>query len=97
MIDLASEMTAALAPVLEELRQVRAELAEVRAALPSTWLSLREAAERLGCAPRTVVAMSERGEVVARRCGRRIVVDTASLRPPSAAEVGRLAREAQRS
>jgi hypothetical protein len=52
-------------------------------------------ASRLGVDPRTCVAMSERGEIVTRRAGRRVLVDAASLRPADPSTVARLAREAR--
>ena len=95
MIDFAAEISTALAPVLVELRAARAELAEIRAVLPPRFVSLKEASERMGVDPRTCVAMSERGEIVTRRAGRRVLVDAASLRPADPSTVARLAREAR--
>ncbi len=66
--------------VLAELRTLRAELAEVREALPPQMISVREAAQRLGVDPQTVAAMLDRGDLVGRRAGRRRLVDSASLR-----------------
>jgi excisionase family DNA binding protein len=86
----------ALAPVLAELRAVRAELAEIRAVLPPRFVSLKEAAELMGVDPRTIVSMGERGECRTRRAGRRVLVDAASLRPPSREQVAELARTARR-
>jgi hypothetical protein len=82
--------------VLTELRAVRSELAQVRAALPSTWLSLHDAAERLGVDPRTCVAMGERGDIVIRRAGRRVLVDAGSLRPIDRATVAAMAGGSRR-
>jgi len=95
VIDFAAEISTALAPVLVELRAARAELAEIRAVLPPRFVSLKEASERMGVDPRTCVAMSERGEIVTRRAGRRVLVDAASLRPADPSTVARLAREAR--
>ena len=85
----------ALAPVLEELRAVRAELAEVRASLPPRMISLADAAERMGVDPRTIVSMGERGDIVTRRAGRRVLVDAASLRGPDPVKIAELARSAR--
>lgn len=82
--------------VLAELREVRAELAAVREALPSRWLNLGEAAELLGVDARTVSAMAKRGELVTRRAGRRVLVAASSLRPVDAAAIAALAAEARR-
>ncbi len=73
-----------------------AKLDRVLASLPSQWLSLTEAAERMGCDPRTVTAAIVRGEVVGRRVGRRWLVDAASLRPADASAVAAMAAEARR-
>lgn len=86
-----------IAAVLAKLEAVDAKLDRILAALPPRFVPLKEAAELLACDPRTIVAMGERGEVVTRRCGRRIVVDAASLRPADPATVARLGREARQS
>lgn len=95
MIDFAAEVSTALAPVLAELRAVRDELATVRASLPPRFLDLKTAAEALNCDPQTVRAMCDRSELIWRRCGRRIVIDSASLRPVGAATVAALAAQAR--
>lgn len=87
--------TADVAQVLAELAAVRAELAAMAARLPSTWVSLTEAAERMGVDPRTIAAMAKRGELVTRKAGRRIVVDASSMRPRDAGEIAELARKAR--
>ena len=95
MIDIAAEVSAALTPVLAELRAVRAELAEVRATLPPRMISLADAARALSVDTQTARAMCDRHELTWRRCGRRIGVDAASLRPADPATVARLVREAR--
>jgi hypothetical protein len=89
--------SADVAELLVELRAVRAEVAALSARLPSAqpWISLRAAAERLGVDPRTITAMGERGELVTRRAGRRVLVDAASLRPTARATVQALADAAR--
>ncbi len=87
--------TADLERVLAELRELRAELAAMAARLPTTWVSLTEAAEQMGVDPRTVRAMGERGEIVTRKAGRRSLVDLASLRPTDKGEIAELARKAR--
>jgi hypothetical protein len=96
MIDFAAEVSTALAPVLAELHAVRAELADVRASLPPRFVDLKTAAAALDCDPQTVRAMCDRSELVWRRCGRRIVVDAASLRPVARETVRALADAARR-
>lgn len=92
---IAEALAVALAPVVTQLRAVRSELAEVRASLPPRFVSLKEAARALGCDPRTVAAMGERGEIITRRAGRRVLVDAASLRPTNRATVAERARSAR--
>lgn len=85
-----------IATILAELHAVRAELAAVSARLPSQWLSLHDAAERMGVDPRTIVSMGARGDIVTRHAGRRVLVDAASLRPTDRAKISALAAEARR-
>ena len=92
---IAEAMAAALAPVLEELQALRAEVTEVRACLPPRFVSLKDAAKALGIDSRTILAMAARGEIVTRRAGRRILIDAASLRPPSREQIADLARAAR--
>jgi hypothetical protein len=88
--------SADVAAILAELRAVRAELADVRASLPPRMISLADAAEALSVDAQTARAMCDRGELTWRRCGRRIVVDAASLRPIDRAVISRLASESRR-
>ena len=92
---IAKAMAAALAPVLEELQALRAEVTEVRACLPSRFVSLKESAKALGIDSRTILSMAARGEIITRRAGRRVLVDAASLRPPSREQIAELARAAR--
>lgn len=92
---LAAVVVEAVAPVLAELRAARAELAEVRASLPPRMISLADAARALAVDVQTARAMCDRHQLTWRRCGRRIVVDAASLRPVDPATVATLAREAR--
>jgi hypothetical protein len=82
--------------VLARQDAIEAKLDRVLAALPSQWLSLKKAAGLMGCDPRTVVAMGERGDIVTRKAGRRVLIDAASLRPTNPADVAAAAREARR-
>jgi hypothetical protein len=96
MIDIAAEISTALAPVLVELRAARAELAEIRAVLPPRMISLAEARERMGGIDgRTILAMIQRSEIIGRRAGRRWLVDGSSLKPTSPATVATMARAAR--
>jgi hypothetical protein len=78
-----------------KLDRILDELAQVRASLPPRMISLADAARALACDVQTVRAMCDRSELVWRRCGRRIVVDAASLRPTDRAEISALARSAR--
>jgi hypothetical protein len=81
--------------VLVELRAVRAELVELRACLPPRMVALADAAKALAVDVQTVRAMCDRDELVWRKCGRRIVVDSSSLRPAARAEISGGARAAR--
>jgi excisionase family DNA binding protein len=77
-------LAAALAPDLidafEELvaERVAAELA-ARADSPAAWLTLDQAAERLGCSRDAVRMRASRGRLSTRRHGRRLYVAAASV------------------
>ena len=67
-------------PRLQALVQARVDqsLAE-RELRPRAWLTLREAAQRLGCTPDAVRMRVNRGRLEHRRHGRRIYVSAASV------------------
>jgi len=67
------------------------------ARLPDQWLPVKVAAdaEHMGCDPRTLVSAGERGEIIIKRVGRRVLVLASSLRPKGAAEIAALARSAR--
>ena len=92
-VDLAT--SADVAAVMLEVRGLRGLVESLAARLPSSWLSLREAAKLMGCDPRTVVSMIQRGDIVGRRAGRRWLCDSASLRPAAPSEIATMAREAR--
>lgn len=79
---LLDELAAHLAahPRLQALVQLRVEqaLAE-RQRSGATWLTLAEAAERLGCTPDAVRMRINRGRLEHRRQGRRLYVSAASV------------------
>ena len=79
-----------------KLDRMLAELAEVKASLPPQFGDRKRAAEILGVDPQTVDAEIKRGNIRARKVGRRVIVDLASLRPVDRAEIARLASEARR-
>lgn len=85
-----------LAPLLDELRQVRAEVAELRAALPPAPLvSVEEAARLAGVSIATMRRRIKVGEVPSIRHGRTVRIDPVALRPPSGAQVIELAHRAR--
>ena len=92
---LAEVVGAAVAPLAEELRAVRTELAALRAASPSQWVSQARAAELLAVSTQTITAMARRGDLVSRRAGRRILIDAASLRPATPERIAELADKAR--
>jgi hypothetical protein len=91
-----SQAIAMIPTLLDELRAVRTELATVLAALPPQFGDRKRAAEILGVDQQTVDAEIKRGNIRARKIGRRVVVDLASLRPHDPAEIAALARESRR-
>jgi predicted DNA-binding protein (UPF0251 family) len=56
-----SQAIALIPAMLDEIRAQRAIIELMAARLPSTWLSLREAAKRMGVDPRTVAALLPKG------------------------------------
>ncbi len=89
---LAEVVREAQAPLIAEIRELRALVEELR---PAQWLSVDEAAKRLGCSTQTVTAMCARGELTHRRAGRRLLIDGNSLRPVSPDDIATLARTAR--
>lgn len=85
--DLAAVVSAAVAPMVAELRALRIEVAALRAVSVPQYLSVEQAAERLGVSSQTVLCMAHRGDLVSRRAGRRILIDPASLRAPTRDDV----------
>jgi excisionase family DNA binding protein len=67
-------------PRVEELVKARVEQALAELAQPRrVWLTLAEAAERLGCSPDAVRMRINRGRLEHRRHGRRLYVSAASI------------------
>jgi excisionase family DNA binding protein len=89
---LAAVVAEAVAPILAELRDLRATVEALR---PPQFISVDEAAKRLDVSTQTITAMCKRGELVHRRAGRRLLVSAESIRPTDPATVARLAREAR--
>lgn len=92
---LAAAVERAVAPLVARIETLTTEVAALRAASPSQWVSQQRAAELLGVSVQTIAAMAGRGELVTRHAGRRVLVDAGSLRPRDPGEVARLARAAR--
>lgn len=89
---LAAVVREAQAPLIAEIRELRTIVESLQ---PPQFVSVDEAARRLGCSTQTVAAMVKRGELAHRRAGRRLLIDASALRPADPATVARLAREAR--
>jgi excisionase family DNA binding protein len=89
---LAAVVVEAMAPLVSELRDLRATVEALR---PPQFISVDEAAKRLACSIQTVTAMCKRGELAHRRAGRRLLIDGNSLRPVSPDDIATLARTAR--
>lgn len=72
-------MQLATHPRFEALVQERVEQTLIDRAPGRPWLTLREAAERLGCTPDAVRMRINRGRLDHRRHGRRLYVSAASV------------------
>jgi hypothetical protein len=92
MIDIGGELSAALVPVLSELRELRAEVAALRG---PEWVTVEQAASVLCCTPATIRSRCRGGDLQSRRCGRKILIAADSLRGHTVAEVDAAAREAR--
>jgi excisionase family DNA binding protein len=92
---IADAVRAAVAPVLTELATLREQVAILVQSSPPQMLSVAEAAKRMGTCAATIRRMCASGELAHRRCGRRVLVDSAALRPTDSATVARLSREAR--
>ena len=68
---------------MAELRALRAEVAQLRAATPEVLVDLPEAAKVLGVSPRTLRRYVDAGTVAFRRTGRTLRFPLASLKPPA--------------
>nr|WP_274622823.1 helix-turn-helix domain-containing protein [Myxococcus fulvus] len=68
-----------MSPLLAEVRQLRAEVDRLRRALPAQLVSAREAARVTGVNEATIRRRVRDGSLPARRVGKRLLVDLASL------------------
>lgn len=89
---LAAVVRSELAPVLQELSNLRAA---VHAVTPPRYGTVAEAARVLGCSEQTVRARIADGRITATRIGRAVRVDLSTLPGPSTSQIARLAREAR--
>ena len=79
MIDIAAEVTTALTPVLAELRELRAEMAALRASQSPRLVSPIEAAKLLGISIATCRRRIADQTLPSRHIGRRVLVDLATM------------------
>jgi excisionase family DNA binding protein len=84
-----------MAPVVTELRELRATVERLAQSTPAQFLSVAEAAKRTGLCEWTIRRMAKAQELVSRRAGRRLLIDSSSLKATDPATVNRLAREAR--
>jgi excisionase family DNA binding protein len=80
---LGAALDARLAPLRQEVRELKALVEQVRRALPPSLVSLKQAAEHLGISISTARRAAGAGQLPARRVGRRLMVDLMDLRPLS--------------
>jgi excisionase family DNA binding protein len=79
------ELAAALAPLREDLREMR----------PPRYVPRAEAARLTNCSLPTLDRRISRNEIAVKRLGRRVLVDVESLRVPSDEEVAEMAARAR--
>jgi excisionase family DNA binding protein len=95
VIDIAAEVSTALAPVLAELASLRQQVTALVQSSPPQFFSVAEAAKRAGLCEWTIRRMAKAGELVSRRAGRRLLIDSSSLKATDPGTVSRLSREAR--
>jgi hypothetical protein len=88
-------VTAAVAPMLAELRALRAEVAALRAASPSRLVTVNRLVELGYGSPATVRRRIANGTYPCVRHGRSVRVDLAALKPVDPNTVAALAAEAR--
>jgi len=79
VIDIAAEVTTALTPVLAELRELRAEMAALRASQSPRLVSPAEAARALGLSIATVRRRIADQTLPSRHIGRRVLVNLTTM------------------
>ena len=91
---LAEVVREAMAPVVTELRELRATVERLVQASPAQFLSVSEFAQRTGLCQATVRRQAKAGALVCKWVGRRCLISATALRPVDPATVCQLAREA---
>jgi excisionase family DNA binding protein len=93
---LAAVVAIVVAPLTSEIRDLRAEVAALRAVSPPKYGTVKDAARILGVSDQTIRRKAELGEIVSTRIGRSVRIDLSSLRPTTdPMEIAELAREAR--
>jgi excisionase family DNA binding protein len=85
----------AVAPLDAKIARLTTAVEALKAVSPPQFLSIAEAAQRLGCCQLTVRRQVAAGAIRSRRCGRRILVDASAVRPADPAQIAELARSAR--
>jgi excisionase family DNA binding protein len=88
-------VVAAIAPLTEEIRQLRSEVEALRTAVPPSLVNIEQAAAKLGVSTQTVWRWCKRGEIKSTRVGHRWMIDLANLRARDADDVAAAARVAR--
>jgi hypothetical protein len=88
-------VSAAIAPLVEEMRALRAEVARLRRADGPTLLRMAEVAERYHYPVSTQREHIRRGLLRAVKRGRVVLVDVSALEPPTDSQVAAAAAEAR--
>jgi excisionase family DNA binding protein len=92
---LAAIVADAVAPLAGQIRELRGEVAALRAVSPPKFGTVADAARILGVSDQTIRRKITLGEILSMRVGRSVRVDISSLRPADPTTVVELARAAR--
>jgi excisionase family DNA binding protein len=91
----ANDVTAQLAELAVAIRDVQAAVLALEKRIPTRLVSVKEAAEMLGCSESTIWRKIKIGEIPHRRIGRAVRVDLSRLRALDKGEVDAMAARAR--